>query len=188
MLTIARLSSCACATSIRSKGSLWVPGNEPARMPCSIADRELFKSLLSEVTGKVRCKVRRDRQSAEANLGSRSPRRKQRSPARRCSCRRSVFCAESGREESSVNHQIRVWVSSRRRIPHYSQRSSSSGGSGSKNSGPMLIFPLKTPGFRLPFLSSIAVRRTTGFEPRAITTSSPLQTSSINFESWVFAL
>ena len=47
--------------------------------------------------------------------------------------------------ESSVAHQISVWVSRRRRTDHCHQRSNSSGGSGSKNSGPNLNFPFNQP-------------------------------------------
>ena len=66
-----------------------------------------------------------------------------------------VFCfssinrrTESGSEELSVIHQIRAWVSSERCNRNYSQASSSSGGRGSKNSGPISTFPFHAPGLR----------------------------------------
>jgi len=54
---------------------------------------------------------------------------------------------------------------------------------GSKNSGASLNFPFNQPGFRSVGTGSMGTSLATGFFPRAMTTSSPWQTSSMSLES-----
>jgi hypothetical protein len=61
----------------------------------------------------------------------------------------------------------------------YSQEVSSLIGRGSKNSGPTHNLPFNDPGWRLPFTSPTGTSRATGFDPRAMITSSPSEAFSI---------
>jgi len=69
----------------------------------------------------------------------------------------------------------------------YSQLVSSLIGRGSKNSGPTRNLPFNDPGWRLPFTSPTGTSRATGFDPRAIITSSPSDAFSISRERLVLA-
>src|ERR1700733_14985299 len=69
----------------------------------------------------------------------------------------------------------------------YSQPDSSFNGSGSKNSGPTCNLPFNDPGWRLPFTSPTGTSRATGFDPRAMITSSPSEAFAISLERFVFA-
>jgi hypothetical protein len=69
----------------------------------------------------------------------------------------------------------------------YSQFESSLSGSGSKNSGPTLNLPFIDPGRRFFFTSAMGTRRATGFEPRAMITSSPSEAFLISLERFLLA-
>src|ERR1700689_4515967 len=69
----------------------------------------------------------------------------------------------------------------------YSEPDSSLFGRGSKNSGPTRNFPFNDPGWRLPFSSPTGTSRATGFDPRAMITSSPAEAFLINRERVVLA-
>jgi hypothetical protein len=69
----------------------------------------------------------------------------------------------------------------------YSQDVSSLIGRGSKNSGPTCNLPFNDPGWRLPFTSPTGTSRATGFDPRAMITSSPSEAFSISRERFVLA-
>src|SRR5262249_40595778 len=69
----------------------------------------------------------------------------------------------------------------------YSQVVSSLIGRGSKNSGPTRNLPFNDPGWRLPITSPTGTSRATGFDPRAMITSSPSEAFSNNLERLVLA-
>src|SRR5216684_1355677 len=70
---------------------------------------------------------------------------------------------------------------------YYSQEVSSLIGRGSKNSGPTRNLPFYDPGWRLPFTSPTGTSRATGFDPRAMITSSPSEAFAISRERFVLA-
>ena len=144
--------------------------------------------LLIQITAEVRRQIAPGWQPAQSYLCGDLPGRSctdQDFVARFAMCFRAVRLSE----ESSLNHQRRVCVSSSRRNRAHSHLSSSSGGSGSKNSGPTWSFPFKRPGLRSPFAASAPEPVAPPARHRAqMTISSPRQASSISFERLVFAL
>ena len=85
-----------------------------------------------------------------------------------------ILRADRVRAASSESYQSNACASSRTSTKAGYQPASSLEGKGSKKAGPTTNLPFSEPGRRLPLSSPTGTRRTTGFDPLAMITSSPL--------------
>jgi hypothetical protein len=166
-------SACPCAMSIRSKGSLCIPGSNPARTACSPEIANIWKP--SRSTWPVKSAAR---PSAVGSFPSRTFVAISHAEA---ALTKTIFLVSAitllaGRvnaASSEATKAARGCLTARALNASYHSGSSSEG-RGSKNAAPTTSVSFIEPGWRLPATSPTGTRRTTGFDPRAMITSSPL--------------
>src|SRR5271166_4546988 len=148
-------------------------------------DREPIEAEALDPCRELRCKGLRAAQLADADLRGDFP--------GRCSADEYLGVERSeqrpglGGKPRRIERGPQQCVRIDQHAQVYSQPSSSSGGSGSKNSGPTSNSPLKIPNWRLFGCFLIGTNRTTGCLPRAINTSSPRSARAISRDSCVLA-